>query len=67
MSTAARIGRRENGTEFDGRTDEVRVFNRALTGEEIRALPELVQTPLAFSIEPVSRTVGGTVAIQSSP
>ncbi len=51
------VGRRENGTEFDGRIDEVRVFNRALSGEEIGTLPEVAPRPLSFAIEPAGRTV----------
>jgi regulation of enolase protein 1 (concanavalin A-like superfamily) len=67
------IGRRENGTEFDGRIDEVRVFNRALSAEEIRALPEVVPTPLTFVTQPVNRTVAQfrpvtfTSAVRGSP
>ncbi|HKX61764.1 MAG TPA: LamG-like jellyroll fold domain-containing protein, partial [Verrucomicrobiae bacterium] len=51
------IGRRENGTEFDGRLDEVRVFNRALTADELLNLPELVPSPVTFVTEPINRTV----------
>ncbi len=51
------IGRRANGTFFDGKLDEVRVFNRALSQAEIQALPELAPTPLTFATQPVSRVV----------
>lgn len=54
------IGGRPSGgvdNPFNGLIDEVRVFNRALTEAEIQALPEVVQTPLKFTLEPVSRTV----------
>ena len=51
------IGRRANGTFFDGKLDEVRVFNRALSQAEIQALPELAPTPLTFVTQPVSRVV----------
>jgi regulation of enolase protein 1 (concanavalin A-like superfamily) len=54
------IGARPTGsvdTPWQGLIDEVRIFNRALSEEEIRALPEVAQTPLAFSAQPVSRRV----------
>ncbi len=70
------IGARPSGspdTPWDGLIDEVRVFNRALTGEEIQALPELVQTPLTFARQPASQTVVElrpvtfTAAVQGPP
>ncbi|HZO56351.1 MAG TPA: LamG-like jellyroll fold domain-containing protein, partial [Bryobacteraceae bacterium] len=48
---------RANGLTFDGKLDEVRVFNRALSQAEIQALPELAPTPLTFVTQPVSRVV----------
>ncbi len=54
------IGGRPTGSvdnPFNGLVDEVRIFNRALTEVEIQALPELVQSPLAFTQQPASRTV----------
>ena len=57
------IGRRENGTEFDGRLDEVRVFNRALTADEILALPEVVPSPVTL----IARCLVPMSAIRLSP
>jgi hypothetical protein len=52
------IGIRPDGiNQFDGKIDEVRIFGRALSQAEIQALPELQVTPLAFGIQPVSRTI----------
>ena len=54
------IGARPTGapdTPFNGLIDSVRVFDQALTEAEIQALPELVQTPLSFTLEPVSIAV----------
>jgi len=45
---------------FPGWIDEVRMWGRALTAAEIQALPELAQTPLAFTIQPASRLVAET-------
>lgn len=70
------IGGRPTGgvdTPWNGLIDEVRVFNRALSDEEIRALPELVQTPLTFVTQPVNRIVAElrpvtfTAAVRGSP
>ena len=52
------IGSRPDGTtRFYGLIDHARIYNEALTEAQIQALPELVQTPLAFTLQPVSRTV----------
>jgi len=70
------IGGRPTGSvdnPFNGVIDEVRVFDRALTQAEIQALPELVQTPLTFKTQPLSRTVAETrpvtftAAVSGSP
>ncbi len=37
-TTAVQIGRRSNAYHFDGKIDEARVYNRALSGNEIREL-----------------------------
>ena len=75
-SLAATIGARPTGapdTPFNGLIDNVRIYNTALSEAEIRALPELAQTPITFLIEPVSQTVQAPLpvtfqaAIQGSP
>jgi hypothetical protein len=48
---------------FNGLIDEVRVFNRALSEEEIRTLPEVVPTPLTWVTQPVSRTAQNLTAV----
>ena len=58
------IGARNDGTgtgagvnRWGGKIDEVRIYNEVLTDTQIQALPELAQTSLAFTLEPVSVTV----------
>lgn len=50
-------GRSGTAHLFDGRLDEVRVYNEALSQAQIQALPELVQTPIVLTTEPVSQVV----------
>ena len=57
-SISPSIGTRSDGTtRWDGKLDEVRIYNEALTEAQIQALPELVTNSLAFTLEPVSVTV----------
>ncbi len=57
-SLNATIGSRPDGsTKFFGLIDNVRAYNEALTEAQIQALPELVQTPLAFKVQPSSRLI----------
>lgn len=42
LSGPVRIGNSESGTPFDGTIDEVRIYNRALTAEEIGQLAAVV-------------------------
>jgi len=52
------IGTRPDGsTRWDGKLDEIRIYDEALSEAQIRALPELVQNPLTFTLQPVSITV----------
>ena len=52
------IGTRYDGSvRWDGKIDDARIHARALSEAELRALPELAGTPLAFTIQPTSRTV----------
>jgi len=55
------IGARADGTtRWNGRLDEVRVYNRALTQAEIVALPELSTVPpqpIVFVVQPINQTV----------
>jgi len=61
------IGTRPDGTaRWDGRLDSVRVYGAALTEAEIQALPELVQTPLAFTLQPASVTVAANSSVTFS-
>ena len=45
------------GTPFNGLIDDVRIYDIALSQAQIQALPELVQTPLAFTLQPASIAV----------
>ena len=55
---APSIGTRSDGNNrWDGKLDEVRIYNEALSQAQIQALPELVTNSLAFTLEPVSVTV----------
>lgn len=76
-SISVAIGARSDGTtRWDGKLDEVRIYNRALSQAEILSLPELpavVQQPIVFLVHPTNQTVnaGETVnfqaAVQGSP
>jgi len=76
-TTGAAIGARSDGTtRWDGKLDEVRIYNRALTGAEIQSLPELPQIepqPIVFLLQPTNQTIHAgdpvsfTTAVQGTP
>jgi len=58
-----RIGRRTDGTPFKGRVDEVRVFNRELSAEEVRAIADFDGIPDLLDRKIEQRTSEQTTAI----
>ncbi len=50
------VGRRNNGAQFDGFVDDVRVYNRELTLSEVAAVRELDSLPELLAVEEADRT-----------
>ncbi len=58
-----RIGRRTDGTPFKGLIDEVRIYDRELTAEDVRAIFEFDGVSDLLTRNPPQRTVEQTQAI----
>jgi len=64
-SVSLRIGAKENGEYFNGKIDEVRIYNRALTAEEIKQHYEGKQAELTLtkSVSPHTIKQGQTTTV----
>lgn len=68
-SVTLKIGCRGNdcGTKFDGRIDDARIYDRALTADEISRIARSRMFTRSFSIENTCRSANASSSIETTP